>query len=77
MLRPAIICGTRSLEVFCVGVFLSFVGHFLLELVSGALAFQVLVSFGGIAIMTGFAYYRTWTKDLRSLSPNPKSPVLA
>lgn len=66
VLRPAIVCGKRSLEVFCVGVFLSFVGHFLLELVSRSLAFQILVSLGGIAAMTGVAYYRTWTKGLRS-----------
>lgn len=66
LLRPMIICGKRSLEVFCVGVFLSFVGHFLIELVSDSIPFQILVSLAGIGVMTTIAYYRTWTKDLRS-----------
>ena len=62
--RPLIICGQRSLEVFCVGVFLSFVGHFLLELVSDSLLAQIIVSVSGIALMTAVAYYRSWSKDL-------------
>ncbi len=68
VLRPAIICGERSLEVFCVGIFLSFVGCFLIELVSDSIAFQLLVSLSGIALMTAVAYYRTWTKNLRRAS---------
>ncbi len=63
-LRPLIICGQRSLEVFCVGVFLSFVGHFLLELISDSLLAQIIVSVSGIALMTAVAYYRSWSKDL-------------
>ena len=68
VMRPALICGERSLEVFCVGIFLSFVGHFVIELVSDSIAFQVVVSISGIALMTAVAYYLTWTKDLRSVS---------
>ena len=68
VLRPAIICGERSLEVFCVGIFLSFVGCFLIELVSDSIAFQLLVSLSGIALMTAAAYYRTWIKNLRPAS---------
>jgi len=63
-LRPLIVCGQRSLEVFCVGVFLSFVGHFLLELVSDSLLAQITVSVSGIVLMTAVAYYRSWSKDL-------------
>ena len=68
VLRPMMICGERSLEVFCVGIFLSFVGYFLIELVSGAIAFQALVSLCGIGLMTAVAYYRAWTKNLQSES---------
>lgn len=71
LLSPIIICGKRSLDVFCVGVFLSFVGHFLIELVSDSIPFQILVSLAGIAVMTAVAYYRTWTKDLRSRRMSP------
>ena len=68
ILRPAIICGERSLEVFCVGIFLSFVGCFLIELVSDSVAFQLVVSLSGIGLMTAAAYYRAWIKNLRPAS---------
>ena len=63
-LRPLIVCGQRSLEVFCVGVFLSFVGHFLLELISDSFVAQIVVSASGIGLMTAVAYYRSWSKEL-------------
>jgi hypothetical protein len=63
-LRPLIVCGQRSLEVFCVGIFLSFVGHFILEMYSGALMTQIAVSMMGISLMTCVAFYRTWSRTL-------------
>ncbi len=69
-LAPLIVCGQRSLEVFCVGIFLSFVGHFLLELISETLLAQLLVSLAGIGLMTGVAYYRSWSKGLEK-PPRP------
>jgi hypothetical protein len=59
---PVIVCGQQSLAVFCVGVFLSFVGHFELMLSSGSLFAQIFVSVTGIAIMTIVAYYISWSK---------------
>jgi hypothetical protein len=59
---PVIVCGQQSLAVFCVGVFLSFVGHFELMLSSGSLLAQIFVSVTGIAIMTIVAYYISWSK---------------
>ena len=41
---PLIVCGQQSLAVFCVGVFLSFVGHFELSMSSGSLFAQIFVS---------------------------------
>ena len=60
--RPLIICGQQSLAVFCLGVFLSFAGHFALLLSWGSLLAQIFVSVGGIAIMTLAAYYISWSK---------------
>jgi len=57
MFDPLIVCGQQSLAVFCVGVFLSFVGHFELMMSSGSLFAQIFVSVTGIAIMTIVAYY--------------------
>jgi hypothetical protein len=59
--RPAILCGQQSLAVFCVGVFLSFVGHFALMISSGSLLVQVFVSAAGVAMMTLVAYYLSWS----------------
>jgi hypothetical protein len=67
---PLIVCGQQSLAVFCVGVFLSFVGHFMLSLSSGSLFVQILVSIAGISIMTTVAYYISWSK--RQDKPLPK-----
>jgi hypothetical protein len=59
--RPAILCGQRSLEVFCVGIFLSFAGHFVLLEVSDAIWMQIAVSVVGVALLTLLAWYRSWS----------------
>jgi hypothetical protein len=46
-------CGQQSLEVFCVGVFLSFVAHSVLEIVDGGIVAQFLVGGAGLSVMTG------------------------
>lgn len=68
---PVIKCGQQSLAVFCVGVFLSFVGHFELMLSSGSLLAQIWVSVAGIALMTLVAYYITWSKKQDKPLPKP------
>ncbi|KZD21197.1 OpgC domain-containing protein [Tardiphaga robiniae] len=72
-LRPLIVCGQRSLEVFCVGIFLSFVGHFILEMYSNALIAQIAVSVIGISVMTAVAFYRTWSRALDAPAPAGKA----
>ncbi|MBR0753808.1 OpgC domain-containing protein [Bradyrhizobium jicamae] len=76
---PVIVCGQQSLAVFCVGVFLSFVGHFELSMSSGSLFAQIFVSVSGIAIMTIVAYYISWSKrqDKPVKPPAPKAPAAA
>ena len=75
---PVIKCGQQSLAVFCVGVFLSFVAHFLLSLSSGSILVQILVSLAGIAIMTAVAYYISWSKrqdkPAKAAAPKPGVP---
>jgi hypothetical protein len=61
--KPIITCGQQSLAAFCVGVFLSFVGHFALMTSSGSLLAQLFVSAAGVAIMTLVAYYISWSKQ--------------
>ncbi|MEH2485188.1 OpgC domain-containing protein [Bradyrhizobium sp. AZCC 2230] len=75
---PIIVCGQQSLAVFCVGVFLSFVGHFELSMSSGSLFAQLFVSIAGIAIMTTVAYYISWSKRQdKPLKPPPAKPAAA
>ena len=54
-LRPAILCGQHSLEIFCLGVFLAFAAHFVMVEFYGGTAMQVLMSMAGILIMIGTA----------------------
>ncbi len=59
-LRPVVRCGQHSLEVFCLGLFLSFLGHMVLVEVDGSWASQLAVSALGIALMVGMGYYLQW-----------------
>jgi hypothetical protein len=75
-LDPLIKCGQQSLQVFCVGIFLSFVAHFILMLSWGTIWAQLGVSTGGIAILTAVAYYGNWSKKQDKPSArSPKPPV--
>ena len=60
--KPLIKCGQQSLEVFAVGIYLAFIGYFILTTTSNSIAAQLLVGVTGIAIMTAVAYYRSWSK---------------
>lgn len=74
---PVVKCGQQSLAVFCVGVFLSFVGHFVLMLSSGSITSQVVVSVIGIGLMTLVAYYISWSKKQDKPLPKPAAPPTA
>src|ERR1700751_3294062 len=50
-LKPLILCGSHSLEIFSLGVFLAFAGHFILAEGGGGAAMHALVSLSGILIM--------------------------
>lgn len=61
-LRPVIRCGQHSLEIFCLGVFLAFAGHFVLAEVSGGAWMHFFVSVAGIVIMSAAAALFSWYK---------------
>jgi hypothetical protein len=54
-LRPLVLCGQHSLPLFCMGVFLSFGAHWVLVQYSNSGLEQIIVAFGGFAIMTAVA----------------------
>jgi hypothetical protein len=66
LLRPVTLCGEHSLEIFCLGVFLSFAGQFVLVELSSGMATQVVVSAAGILLMTATAALLGWYKNIGS-----------
>jgi hypothetical protein len=64
VLRPIILCGQHSLEVFALGVLLSFVGHFATLELSNNVAMQVLVSVGGVTTMVAMAAALSWCNSV-------------
>jgi hypothetical protein len=76
VLDPLIKCGQQSLAVFCIGTFLSFMGHFALTVSSGSLLVQIFISAAGIAIMTAVAYYISWSKRQDKLPKVPSIPAM-
>jgi hypothetical protein len=67
-LKPLILCGQHSLEIFCLGIFLAFAGHFILAEVAGGAALHALISLGGILIMSGVAWVISWYKHVADKS---------
>jgi hypothetical protein len=64
-LRPMILCGQHSLEIFALGVFLAFTGYFVLMETNAGLGVHILVGLLGIVIMSSVAWLLTWYKRLR------------
>ncbi len=71
-LRPAILCGQHSLEIFCLGVFLAFAAHFVMVEFYGGRAMQVLMSIAGIAIMIATGWIFSWYKKVETRGGPPK-----
>jgi hypothetical protein len=59
---PLIKCGQHSLEVFCIGIVLSFCAHAAIETSLNSLWVQILAGTIGILSMTATAYCWTWYK---------------
>ena len=72
---PAIVCGQHSLGVFCLGVFLSFAGHFVFTEVSNRVITHVIVSITGIAIMVAAAALISWYRIIERQGPGPRPPA--
>jgi hypothetical protein len=71
-LRPLILCGQHSLEIFCLGVFLSFAGHFVLAEIHGGAWLHLFISLSGIVIMSGAAWLFSWYKHSADKSASQK-----
>jgi hypothetical protein len=61
-LTPPIWCGQNSLQVFCIGIVLSFCAHAAIETSLNSLWVQILAGTIGILSMTASVYCWTWYK---------------
>lgn len=62
--RPLVLCGRHSLNIFCLGIFLSFFGHLIQTEISAALWTQAAIVAGGAGLMFGLAMLQSWYKTL-------------
>jgi hypothetical protein len=72
-LRPPILCGQHSLEIFCLGVFLAFAGQFIISEWSGGPLVQTLISLIGVLIMIAVASLISWYKEIEGRNPSGRS----
>ena len=70
--RPVVLCGQQSLEIFCLGILLSALGHFLLSEYDSAIGIQLVVNLAGILAMCLTASVINWYKT-NSRAPVPQT----
>jgi hypothetical protein len=61
--RPVIRIGQNSLYIFCMGIFLSYLGHLVLVEISSRIVVHLGVSAAGIAMMAAVAAAMTWVRQ--------------
>lgn len=76
---PVIICGQQSLYIFCLGILLSVLGHFLLAETAGGLPAQIAVNLVGLSAMIGMAallnWYKVASRRPRATATSPTSAI--
>jgi hypothetical protein len=61
--RQVILMGQNSLYIFCLGIFLSYLGHLILVEVSSRTMAHVAVSLAGVGIMAAVAATMSWVRQ--------------
>jgi hypothetical protein len=65
--RPIVLCGAHSLEIFCLSILLSALGHFLLSEFASGVTIQVAVNAVGIAAMCLTAWMFDWYRVMQRM----------
>jgi hypothetical protein len=81
--KPLILCGQQSLEIFCLGILLSALGHFLLSEYDAPIGVQLAVNAGGVLTLYLTARMIDWYKTMgrspqvqsRAVTPHPQGGV--
>jgi hypothetical protein len=74
ILRPIVLCGQQSLEIFCFGILLSALGHFLLSEYNSAIVTQLAVNVVGVLVLCSTAKMIDWYKSM-GRAPQPTRAV--
>jgi hypothetical protein len=72
--RPLVLCGQQSLEIFCLGILLSALGHFFLAEYSSSVSMQLAVNVVGIMAMVLTAKMIDWYKAMDRLPMPTTAP---
>jgi hypothetical protein len=72
--KPVILCGQQSLEVFCLGILLSALGHFALTEYDSSIGIQLAVNAAGIFALCMTAKMIDWYKTMGRVAPTVPVP---
>jgi hypothetical protein len=73
--QPLILCGQYSLQIFALGVALSFAGYALLMEIDAGVVLHFIVGAAGIFILYGVARVFTWYKGVTASPVRAKTPA--
>jgi len=73
--RPVVLCGSHSLEIFCLSILLSALGHFLMSEVAAGFPMQLAVNVVGIAAMCLTAAVLDWYRAMQREPLTPPMPA--
>jgi hypothetical protein len=73
--RPVVRCGSHSLEIFCLSILLSALGHFLMSEIASGISMQIAVNVIGIGAMCLTAAMLDWYRDMQRAPLTPAMPV--
>lgn len=73
--KPLILCGRQSLEIFCLGILLSALGHFILSEYNSAVITQLTVNVIGVLVMFLTAKVIDWYKSMGREPTLPAVPA--
>jgi hypothetical protein len=65
--RPLVLCGRHSLEIFCLSILLSALGHFLLSEINAGFTMQLGINVVGIAAMCLTAGLLDWYRAVQQM----------
>ena len=63
--RPLVLCGRHSLEIFCLSILLSVLGHFLMSEINTGLIMQLGINVVGVAVLCLTAGMLDWYRQVQ------------